>query len=108
VGVYIACSPDKREEAIQGIRATLEKVHRSGLTPSALRRAKEYLLGRRAMDLQGDLNIASHYGIGLFYGVKPQDETKIIQKIKNLTASDLRRVLERYYLKPHLVTAIVG
>ncbi|MCM2276817.1 MAG: insulinase family protein [Oligoflexia bacterium] len=108
VGTYIACAPQKKDEAIAGIRAVLEKLVEKGPTPAEMARAKEYLLGRRAMDLQSDSALASHYGLEALYGIPPLDEAALIRKINSLTARAVRDVCRDYLVTPHQVTAVVG
>src|SRR5205807_4779712 len=60
VGTYIACAPAKRDEAIQGMRLVLEQLAEKGPTAAEVNRAKEFYLGRRAMDLQSDSSLAAH------------------------------------------------
>src|SRR6185312_4843313 len=70
VGTYIACSPSKRKEAIDGIKKVLEDLAKKGPTSTEMARAQEFFLGRGAMDMQGDSTLAAHYGIEAVYGIK--------------------------------------
>lgn len=108
IGTYIACSPSKRDEAIGGLKAVIESIAKKGPSETALKRAKEFLLGRRAMDLQSDSSVAAHFSLSLLYGFDPRDEEKTLAQIKGVSAADIRRVLNTYYVKPHLVTATAG
>ena len=76
VGTYIACAPQKRQEAVDGIRKVLEQLAAKGPTASEMSRAKEFFLGRRAMDLQSDSAIASHFGLETLYGVPTKSEER--------------------------------
>src|SRR5262249_19723481 len=69
VGTYIACAPDKKEEAIAEMGVVLETLARKGPTSVELERAKEFYLGRRAMDLQSDSSLAAHHGLEETYGL---------------------------------------
>lgn len=108
VGTYIACAPSKRSEAIEGLKSVIESIAKKGPNEAALKRAKEFLLGRRAMDLQSDSSIASHFALSLLYGFDPRDEERTLGEIKRVSGSDIRRVLNHYYVKPYLVTATAG
>ena len=108
VGTYIACSPQKREEAIAGMRTVLEKLIEKGPTPQEMKRAKEYFMGRRAMDLQSDVALASHYGLESLYRVPLLSEAQLTKKIEALSAREIQRACKKYFVDPHTVTAVVG
>jgi predicted Zn-dependent peptidase len=108
VGTYIACSPSKRQEAVDGIRAVLEQLVAKGPTPAEMSRAKEFFLGRRAMDLQSDSAIASHFGLETLYGIHHMSEDELTARIRKISAQELKRVCAKYFVEPHQVTAVVG
>lgn len=108
LGTYIACSPQKRAEAIDGLKLVIESIAKKGPNEKALLRAKEFMSGRRAMDLQSDASIASHFALSLLYGFDPRDEEKIMNHIGKVSSADIKRVLNHYYLNSHMVTASAG
>lgn len=108
VGTYIACSPNKREESIAGIRTVLEGLAKKGPTAAEMERAKEYYLGRRAMDLQSDSALAAHYGLETLYGIPLLTEEAIVKRIRSISAKEIREVCTKYLIEPHQVTAVVG
>lgn len=107
-GTYIACSPQKKDEAIQGIRKVLEDLLRKGPTVQEMNRAKEFYLGRRAMDLQSDSALATHFGLESLYHVPYLSEMQMTKKIKAITARDVQKVCKKYLLDPNQVTCVVG
>ena len=108
VGTYIACSPNKKDEAIQGINEVLEQLANKGPTATEMKRAKEYYLGRRAMDLQGDSAWSSYYTLEKVYDLPFRTEAEIVEKIEAVTAKEVQDVCRKYYIDPHHVTSIVG
>jgi zinc protease len=108
IGTYIACSPQKREEALQGIRAVLEKLASRGPTPQEMKRAQEFYLGRRAMDLQSDSSMSAHYGLEALYGIPHRSEAEIIRKVQSITSKQVQEVCRKYLVEPHMVTSVVG
>jgi zinc protease len=108
VGTYIACSPSKKDEAIAEIRKVLEELARKGPTEAEMRRAKEYYLGRRAMDLQGDSSLAGYYCMESVYRLPIRTENAILKKIEAVTAKQVREVCRKYFVEPSMVSAIVG
>ncbi|MEO5970023.1 MAG: pitrilysin family protein, partial [Bdellovibrionia bacterium] len=108
VGTYIACSPEKRKEAIEGIRKTFEDLFEKGPSLKEMERAKEFYIGRRAMDLQSDPSLAAHFGLEALYKIPNLTEEQLAKKIRAISAKDLRAICRKYFLEPHMVTSIVG
>jgi zinc protease len=108
IGTYIACSPGKRQEALEGIKKVLETLAAKGPTPAEMNRAKQFYLGRRAMDMQSDSSIAAHYGLETLYGVKHMSEKELVRKIESISANEIRKVCKQYLVEPHMVTSVVG
>jgi zinc protease len=108
VGTYIACSPSKREEATQGIRKVLEEFARKGPTEAELKRAREYYLGKRVMDLQGDSSLAQSMGLDVLYGLPIKTAAMARKELEKVRTSDLQRFCQKYFLDAPQVTSVVG
>jgi zinc protease len=108
IGTYIACAPQKRDEAIQGTRTVLETLAKKGPSPAEMKRAQEFFLGSRAMDMQSDSSLAADFGLKTLYGLPLLTDDEVMKRIKAVTGQQVRKACERYYVEPHLVTAIVG
>lgn len=105
---YIACSPSKKQEAIDGIKKVYETLAQKGPSASEMKRAKEYYLGRRAMDLQGDSSLSNYYTLESVYNLPVRSESEIIKSIEAVTAKEVQEVCRKYYVDSHAVTAVVG
>lgn len=108
VGTYIACSPQKRKEAEKGVVKVLTQLAEKGPTAKEVERAKEFFLGRRAMDLQSDTSIASHYGLEALYHLENLPEAEFIRMIRGISPREIQAVCRKYLVAPHHVTAVVG
>ena len=108
LATYIGCSPSKREEALSGIRKVLEDLARKGPTGSEMSRAREYYLGRRAMDLQGDQSLASYYALEQVYSLPIRSEAEIVKSIESVTAAQVKDFVRKYFVENPAVTAVVG
>lgn len=108
IGTYIACSPSKKDEALQGIRQVLETMAAKGPTASELKRAREFYLGRRAMDQQSDGSTAAGQGLEHLYGIPGIGERHVIEAIDRVTAKTVQDFCRKYLVEPHQVTSIVG
>ena len=108
VGTYIACSPSKKQEALEGIAKVLETLAAKGPTSAEMDRAREFFLGRRAMDLQSDSAIASSFGLEQLYGIQHLGESELAQRIRKISGKDIQRICKKYLIEPHRVTSVVG
>ncbi len=107
-GTYIACAPQKKQEAIDGMRKVLEDLLRKPPTAQEMNRAKEFYLGRRAMDLQSDSSLSTHFGLESLYQIPYLSELQLTKKIRAITAKDLQKVCRKYWVEPFQVTCQVG
>ncbi len=108
VGTYIACAPQKRDEAVAGIRHVLETLVKKGPTTQEMNRAKEFFLGRRAMDLQSDSALAAHFGMEALYGLPHLSDEAFVKKIRSITAKEIQNVCRKYLVEPFQVISVVG
>jgi zinc protease len=107
VGTYIACAPAKRQDALEGIRKVLERLATQGPTTAEMKRAREFSLGRRAMDLQSDSSLAAHHGLESLYGIPYLDEAQVLRKLNSIRAKDIQNVCRKYLIDPFMVTSSV-
>ena len=107
VGTYIACAPQKGRSDRRHQQCARE-ARRQRADPAEMNRAKEFFLGRRAMDMQSDSAIAAGFGLEHLYGVEHLSDEALIKKIGSITAKDLQRVCSRYLVEPFMVTSVVG
>ena len=108
VGTYIACAPQKKDEAIQGIRTVLETLAEEGPTAAEMTRSKNYYLGQRAMDMQSTWSLASNFGLELLYRGKVNTESAIRKEIEKVTAKNVQKICEHYLVKSPMITVTVG
>lgn len=105
---YIACSPGKKNEAVQGIQKVMEKLVQKGPTTSELSRARELIVGQRSMELQSDSSLASHHGLELLYGLPNIESAELRKRLHRVTSQQVRDVCRKYFLEQAMVTAVVG
>jgi zinc protease len=108
IGTYIACSPEKKDEATVGMRTVLENLMKKGPTASEMTRAKNYYLGQRAMDLQSSWSLASGFGLELLYREKVILEGEIRKQIERVTAKHVQKIGEKLFLDAPMLTVTVG
>ncbi len=108
VGTYIACAPQKKDEAIAGMTQVLEKLVEKGPTAAEMKRATNYYLGQRAMDLQSTWSLAAGFGLELLYRNQVIPEETIRKEILKVTARDIQKMGEALFLTANKVTVTVG
>jgi zinc protease len=108
VGTYIACSPQKTDEAVAGMRTVLEDLITKGPTANEMTRAKNYYLGQRSMDLQSTWALAAHFGLELLYRGQVVSEAEIRSRISKVSATQIQKLGKRLFLDQPKLTVIVA
>jgi zinc protease len=96
LGVYLATSPPKVEQARQGIERILREVRDRGISQEELRQAKAYLIGNYAIDLQGPRAMASAMAFDERYGLGGDFYQRYSREIEQVTGEDVLRVARKY------------
>jgi zinc protease len=107
-GTYIACSPSKKDDAIAGMIQVVETLAKKGPTAAEMKRAKNYYLGQRSMDLQSTWALAASYGLELLYRSNVLLEPEIKKSIEKVTAKDIQKVANQLFVDPPKLTVVVG
>jgi zinc protease len=107
-GTYIACAPDKKDEAIAEIRKVIETMSKQGPTSAEMERAKNYYLGQRAMDLQATWSLASNHGLELLFRDSLTAEKDVRKSIERVSANQVRAICRRLLLEAPQVTVVVS
>lgn len=96
LGVYLATSPPKVEQALKGIERILQDVRKQGINQDELDRAKAYLIGNYAIGLQGTLPLASTMAFDERYGLGGDFYRTYPREIEGVTGADVLRVARKY------------
>jgi zinc protease len=96
LGVYLATSPPKVEQALEGIERILQDVRKQGINQEELDRAKAYLIGNFAIGLQGTLPLASTMAFDERYGLGGNFYRTYPREIEGVTGADVLRVARKY------------
>jgi zinc protease len=96
LGVYLATSPPKEAQALQGIERILREVRDTGISQTELEQAKAYLIGNYTIGLQGPLALASTMAFDERYGVGGDFYQRYPQEIEQVTGADVLRVARKY------------
>lgn len=107
LGTYIAFAPEKKKQAIEGIKTVLEHIAKKGVKGDELVRAREFYLGHRAMELQSDSAMAAHLGLEVLCGVGPISEAEVVSRVREVSSREVKKACEQYLVKPYQVLSIV-
>ena len=105
--VYLACSPDKLPQAVTGVRAQLQAVIDTLVTPEELERAKRYLIGTHEIALQRRSAVAAALAFHEAYGLGIDEVARYADAIRSVTRADVQRVAAGYLDWDLAVTATV-
>jgi zinc protease len=95
-------------EAIDVILAEVQKFRQIGATADELKKAKNYMAGEFARSLQSPGALASRLTDIELYGF-PQDYlTRYIERLRAVTADDVRRAAQRYFAYDDLVMVLLA
>jgi zinc protease len=106
-GVYIATSPQKLEQAIQGIREQLRRVTTEKISTQELDRAKTYLIGTFEIGLQTNAAQSSSLAFNERYGLGFNAYREYPKRIEAVTADKVLEVAQRYLSPDRLSLAIL-
>ena len=106
-GAYIACSPNKKEKALQMLGEEFSKLAEHKVSDKELERSKKYLIGAHDIDLQKNSAIASSILFDDIYGL-PYDETFHYADRINTISSDRVQSLAQKLFSQAKVVSVVG
>jgi zinc protease len=96
LGVYLATSPPKAGQAIEGIKQILRDVRDNGISQEELDQAKAYLIGNYAIDLQGPRAMTSALAFDERYGLGGDFYQRYPREIEQVTRKDVLRIAQKY------------
>jgi zinc protease len=106
--VYIGCGPNKTQEALDGIRAELDRCRNQLPTAAEMDRARTHLVGTHAISLQRNSARAALYAFDECYGLGPQGSRWYPERISAVTAQDVLQVAQRVLLPSREVSSLVA
>ncbi len=105
---YIACAPEKKDAAIQGLWREIYRVIESPIPEEELTRAKNWLIGNHVIDLQRNGTRALAFSLNDLYGLGYDFSFRYPSIIRDVKAEDVQRVA-REVLRPAIyVLVLVG
>lgn len=106
--VYIGTSPEKLGAARAGIRHELERLLAEDVPEAELARARRYLVGAHEIGLQRLSSRAAVLALDTAYGLGPDHHLRHAERIRAVTAADVRQVAAELVDFGRAVTAVVS
>ena len=108
VVVHMACSPQKQQQALEGVYKHLRALREEAIGEHELARAQNVLVGGHAIDLQRAGARALSLATGEMYGLGYSHFMGYEKRIRAVSAADVQRVARAYLGEERLVQALVG
>lgn len=106
--VHMGTSPEKVEQAVKGLMEHLGRIGAEPVTETEMMRAKRYLIGTHAIELQRTGSRATTMALAERFGLGYAAHTRYAESIRNITAADVLAVARRYLNPADLVQVVVG
>ena len=104
---YIATSPDREDDARRGLLREFEKFRTAEVTPEELDRAKTYAIGVRAIRQEGGAAVLADLVDAYLYGSGLHEIDEQVDRIRAVTAADMRAAAEEYFVEERHVEGII-
>ncbi len=105
-GIYIGSGADKVDKAIEAIRKILNRLQKSGLSKTEVKRLKDTISGQKQMQLQSNEDFANFYSIPTLHGLSLDFENINITRIKKLDHLKINKFLKKFLNQdPTIITA---
>ncbi len=106
--VYMATSPHKLDDALEGIRAELTRIGDQPPPESELRRARQHLIGTHEIGLQRNGARAALLALDQCYGLGLENFLQYARRVSAVTAEDVQQVARRVIDLERSALALVG
>jgi zinc protease len=105
---YIATAPEKLAHARAGLLRELERMRAEPPGEDELERARRYLVGNFAIELQRNASHAAHVCLDALYGLGPDAYHRTPARVAAVSAADVQRVARRILDLGAYTEALVG
>ncbi len=104
---YIATSPDKEQEARDGLLHEFAKLRETDVTDDELRQAKAYAIGTHAIRQQSGGAVLSELLDAWLVGTGLEELDEFEERVMAVTARGMRELAARYFDESRLIEGIV-
>ncbi len=108
VGIYAGVDPSRISLAIEAILRECEKLKREEVPPEELSKAKEFVKGRLALQMEDTSSVAAWFGQQELLSSKVLTLEEAFQAIDAVTTADIQRIAGEIFREERLNLAVVG
>ena len=105
---YLACSPDKKEEAIKSLWREIYRIMDTPVSTEEIDRAKKWIIGTHEIDLQTNEASALDMALNELYGLGYDFSLHYGAKIEKVTKEDIRKAAKKIFTPDKYVLIQVG
>lgn len=105
--IAIGTSPEKIEQAYQGILAEVEKLRQGTISDAEVERAKRYLAGSHDIGLQTNSARAVSVGLDELYGFGYKRTLKFGEQVNKVTIADIQALIDKYIDPERMLVSVV-
>ena len=108
--LQISCGVDSTRvaEVLTAIQSEIKRLYLELVSEIELHKTKEFIIGNTQMGLEATDDLAYYYGKRAAFGLPAQTPKDFVQKIKSVTAKDIRRVAKKILKPERLTIAMIG
>ena len=107
-GVTAGVDRSRLTEVVKVVLAEFEKLKKTPVAAAELAKAKAHLIGSMFLSLESSDAIAEYYGFQEIFKKEIKRPEEITEKIKAVSASDLKKLANDIFLESQLNLAIIG
>ena len=106
--VYMACSPEKTTQALDGLRDELSKVSTSKIAEQELKRAQNSLISSYHADLEESPSLSLHMALMQLYGVGYNEIKEYDERVLSVRAEEILEMSQSLFAEKNLTKIVVG
>ncbi len=99
---YMGTAASNTQVAVSGLRAEIDRLCVTHLTPTELQTAKDRLLGQYALGKQTNGQLAQTYGWYELMGLDLEFDRQFSERIQKLTPAQIKTVAAQYLSEPYI------
>lgn len=108
IGFYIACAPEKKDQAISAMWKEIYAVSQTPLTTEEVERAKAWLIGNYEIGMQTNEAQAMDVVLNEIYGLGWDFPERYVREIQRVNAARVLEVAQKYLTKDRYVIVTIG
>ncbi len=105
--IYLSCAHHKVKISEEAIFEEISKLRSGGVLEEELEKAKNYLIGIHAIEMQ-EYSLRAHlYSLDELYGLGYDFHNKYADLIRSVTISDVKNIINKYFTPENAVVAVI-